>query len=250
VKLTLFVLAVSVSASCHRGSSEPRATLDSTTATTVGDSTDGSRRSLATAESTFLLRGLLVLKGDSGSFVGCGSDHGYRLIDRTGGRLRRVYDGLASRLGERVYAEVVGSVDPEVDRSKRAGGSLTVIELRRASPPGEISGCPRTDSRADLLARGNEPFWSVSVYANRIIFREPENLAGIEFPPSVPVAEKDRRVYRSKREGPAPREIEIVVQETGCTDSMSGEYLHLTAVVTLDDRRLEGCAVASGPRQE
>lgn len=247
-QLIALPLAASVgSAACHPGSGEPRYVEDSSAAASTApraDRPDASRSTAGAAPGTFM-RGMVVLRGDTASFAECGSDRARALIDATG-RLGGIYEQLAPLPGEPVYAEIVARLDPAHERDRAAPGTLTALELRRVSPAGESSGCARTDTRVDVLARGNEPFWSVSIYPDRIVFREPENLDGFEFPLGRSFPEKGRHVYRWNRDGPGPREIEIVLEETGCTDSMSGEYLHLTATVTLDGRVYSGCGVAAG----
>lgn len=148
-------------------------------------------------------------------------------MDWTGGVLARAHSSLAAGPGEAVYVEFLGAIGKAGPPGERE--SVTVVELLRASPSGEGSGCPRPAEEAEVMARGNEPFWRVDVFEDRIVFREPENIAGVEFPSGEALEEGARRVYRSTRQGAGPRDIEVALERRGCNDSMSGEYLHFTA---------------------
>jgi uncharacterized membrane protein len=134
-----------------------------------------------------------------------------------------------------VYVEALG----------RRSRAVTLLSLRRVVPLGEGGGCrmPPTDAR--VVARGNEPFWSVRVLGDRLVFSEPDAPDGIEVPAAPPVGLEGGLVYRSaddRHEAPA---LELVLEDRGCTDSMSGEYMHLTARVRVDGRTMSGCAYAA-----
>lgn len=193
-----------------------------------------------------LFRGEVALAGTQWSIRLCDSDADLPFMDRTNGVLQSAYQNLAGAPGERVFVEGLGRRDSSLAEAGAEGtATATIVKLRRASPLGESSACESPPSAAVVTAGGNEPFWSVTVFHDRIVFTEPENLTGIEFPPTGPVEEGSKRVYRSTRAGSQPSHIELALSDGGCTDSMSGAYLHMTAMVRLDDRALEGCAAES-----
>ena len=49
-------------------------------------------------------------------------------------------------------------------------------------------------------------------------------------------------VYKARRERAEGLWLELEITEAPCTDSMSGESFPYKAVVTFEDRRMEGCA--------
>lgn len=135
-----------------------------------------------------------------------------------------------------VYVEALG----------RRSGPVTLLSLRRVVPLGEGGGCRAPPADALVVARGNEPFWSVRVLGDRLVFSEPDAPDGIEVPAAPPVGLEERLVYRSADDRPGAPNIELVLEDRGCTDSMSGEYMHLTARVRVDGRTMSGCAYLAG----
>lgn len=196
------------------------------------------------------LRGIVVLGDGSPTFRACGDDAPRTLADSTNGVLRGAVDVLGGP-GQPVYVEGLGRVsgtsgDEPPARGQPADGAAeaaaTLVQVRRAVPLGEGSGCDQQATAALVVARGNEPFWHVAVLPDRIVFREPDAPDGIEFAPAAPVRQAGRVIYRSIREGAAPAAIELLLEDRGCTDSMSGEYMHLSAMAQVDGRTLSGCA--------
>jgi putative lipoprotein len=190
-------------------------------------------------------RGMVVLGHGAHSFRECGAVGDLVVVDSTSGELESAYAGLASDAREPVYVELIGRSGPPPSEDRGAGyaGWLVALELRRASPQGESFGCERQPLDALLLARGNEPFWNVTVSRTRILYQDPEHLDGIVFPPVPPELLGGRRLYRSERAGvDEPGDILIDAEPKPCRDSMSGEYFHMSAEVRLDGRVLRGCA--------
>ncbi len=95
----------------------------------------------------------------------------------------------------------------------------------------------------EVVARGNGPFWGVTISHAGIVFREPENLDGLAFPYSRPRIEGGRRVFRSTRPDSTARSIEVAIEEKPCGDGMSDESYRFTAAARLGDRELKGCAL-------
>lgn len=191
----------------------------------------------ATLRAAVPFRGILTVSASGGQFHPCGTAASRPVGEHKRGALEPIAR-LAADAVDSVYVEFLGTAAGEAD-------SVFVEELLRAAPLGESSGCRQPPQEAEAVARGNEPFWSVTVKQDQILFQEPENLDGLVFPAATPVDANGRRTYRSRREAGTPQTIEIVLERRGCSDSMSGEFMHLTAAVTLGARRLEGCAIST-----
>jgi uncharacterized membrane protein len=115
------------------------------------------------------------------------------------------------------------------------------------APLGEGGGCGETPDAAVVVARGNEPFWSVRVFSDRVAFAEPDDPDGLELPAVTSDTAGGRRTYRAAGAGAGTPAVKLVLEPRGCTDSMSGEYMHLTATVQVDGREMSGCGyVPSG----
>ena len=103
---------------------------------------------------------------------------------------------------------------------------------------------PRENGPPIRTARGNEPFWAVSLTGDEATFRTPDLPDGINY--------REGRwkrsgtsgvwVYRARRERAEGLWLELEITEAPCTDSMSGEAFPYKAAVTLEDRHMEGCA--------
>jgi len=86
---------------------------------------------------------------------------------------------------------------------------------------------------------GNEPFWSLEIDSTGMVFRTPEDSAGNRFPPSQPVLVGDTLRWNSANQ---VSEVEAIVVPQPCSDTMSDKTWTHKAIVTIDRRRLEGCA--------
>jgi len=93
-------------------------------------------------------------------------------------------------------------------------------------------------------ARGNEPFWAVSFEGEGATFRTPELPDGIKYREGRWKQEGATAewVYKARRERAEGLWISLEITEAPCTDSMSGESFPYKAVVTFEDKRMEGCA--------
>ena len=98
-----------------------------------------------------------------------------------------------------------------------------------------------TGAKPSVVAHGTEPFWGVTVADSGIVYASPE-VEGIVFPPAAPQTEGDETVYRSQRAGAEPRRIEVRLRARPCNNGMAERDFPVTAVVTLGDLRLTGCA--------
>lgn len=140
---------------------------------------------------------------------------------------------------EGVFVDVLG-VLVEDER----GGAVEVLEVRRAAWEG--GGCNGPEPALAFRAHGTEPFWSLSVLGETLIWRTPE-------------AERTlfhRGPYRADRgDWLVEGTIEPTIPGAGttpvltarfypepCRDAMSGAWFHMSAEVVLDGREYRGCA--------
>jgi uncharacterized membrane protein len=107
--------------------------------------------------------------------------------------------------------------------------------------------CTPAESGPSLKsARGNEPFWAVvfdSAGAGAT-YRTPELPDGIKYREGrwKRKGTAAEWVYRARRERAEGLWLELTITEAPCSDSMSGEAFPYKAVVTFEDKRMEGCA--------
>ena len=90
----------------------------------------------------------------------------------------------------------------------------------------------------ELVASGNEPFWSVEVEGGTLVYSTPEQMPGVTLH-----AEREDRpdgVLFHGRDG--DRAFELRITDEACQDSMSGWNFDFTARVAHGDRVLTGCA--------
>lgn len=122
----------------------------------------------------------------------------------------------------------------------------TSIDSSATSPESSLSSRPTATplipDSLELQALGNEPFWSVTVSREGMIYRDPERLEGIVFPAARGQNVEGRWIYRSSRPDSVPSRIEVVIEESPCSDGMSDERYRFTSHVQLDERHFDGCA--------
>jgi uncharacterized membrane protein len=99
----------------------------------------------------------------------------------------------------------------------------------------------QTPSSEKFVARGTEPFWSMTVSKNGIVYSSPE-IKKQTFPYVKPLTAEGRpadlmRVYRMKGNNM------LILKKVGaCSDGMSDNKYPYSAVLILGNKVLEGCA--------
>jgi uncharacterized membrane protein len=190
-------------------------------------------------------RGLISFGETTRSFTSCGQDRAYWVVDETGETLGEVYASLSNGRREPIYAELRGTLGPAKPEHAALGyaGELTVHFLAHAAPVGESRACGGIPPGMQYRAGGNEPFWSVEIGPNRIVFRQPDEPQRLLFPLVLPTTMPGAVVYESSTlDAPATR-IRITLEPNHCTDSMSGAYHTWSATVELRNRAFTGCAI-------
>jgi uncharacterized membrane protein len=95
----------------------------------------------------------------------------------------------------------------------------------------------------EFIVRGNEPFWSVTIARNGIVYSTPE-IRDRRYPYIAPRTAQGRppdlvRVYRLNGQ---PSGMLIIKKTTACSDTMSDTVYPYQATLILGDRVLDGCA--------
>lgn len=94
----------------------------------------------------------------------------------------------------------------------------------------------------EYVARGNEPFWSMTVTPDgELLFQTPENIDGARGPSTGPTREGTRLIFRATLRDEASTPVELTLDEQPCQDSMSGFSFAYTASAKVGDRTLTGC---------
>ena len=110
-----------------------------------------------------------------------------------------------------------------------------------AAPPATPGSKPITEVTA-FIAGGNEPFWSVEVDGDALIYSTPEQMPGLVLQATREVRDGNV-VYRGEHDG---REFELELRDQPCQDSMSGWRHDFTARFDWGATTMTGCARRTG----
>ena len=91
---------------------------------------------------------------------------------------------------------------------------------------------------AVFRALGNEPAWSLEIFADRLAVITELGARRTELRYAAPVVAGAQTTYRASDGG---HELVAIVERRACADSMSGEAFDAAATVTLDGATLRGC---------
>ena len=161
----------------------------------------------------------------------------------------------------------LASHEPSLDRGtsmfKRLAATLLVLVGfgcgPQSAPPGtsqtEAPVTPRGEALPDSLARadellgplalhalGTEPFWSVEITRQRIVYRDPDHLDGFIFPYAPPTTAGSRVIFEASRPDSTPHLIRVAIEQRACSDGMSDVEYRYGSEVRLDSLELRGCA--------
>jgi uncharacterized membrane protein len=177
------------------------------------------------AQTTF--RGTLRMHAQTAAFLACG--------DRTSLAVPEPSPDLS-----RIYAEAGGDAEGVFVelRGRRQRNTIIVTELIRMEP--ESRGCGEDAPRWEFRAFGNEPFWTVEVWPRRLVLYRPgEDAVSWDGP-----RRSRSGSARSYTAADARHQIELMIAQRPCRDTMTGSYYSFSASALIDGRRLEGCARA------
>ncbi len=228
-------LIVSIAA-CTRDPAAP------SSSESAGSDTTASDVERVPAESGLAIkRGVMTIAEERATFTPCDTKDELWVLDQSPGVLTQSLIEGQPAAPVSLYVEAYGERAPaeETPEAQGFGGVFVLEDILYAGVPNEVRGCDAPAPSYVVAARGNEPFWSVEVSDDHMIWRQPEAPTEIKFlEPQTLNAEGAVRYTVSTPE----HNLELMVHAQPCRDSMSGEYFAYTAKALLDGRELSGCA--------
>lgn len=102
----------------------------------------------------------------------------------------------------------------------------------------ESAGCQTGPAGNQLVAQGNEPFWSLLISQQGMLLEQPGQPALAM--PHIEEALPDGSLHYSSQAN--HEQLNLWISPQPCTDSMSGAYRHLTAHLEWQGQTATGCA--------
>jgi uncharacterized membrane protein len=205
----------------------------------VSELSSGPVEESPTDSSLSIKRGIVTSADDHALFQACDDKTQLWLIDEADGTVTQMLtEGDQSAFYIEAYGER-GAVPDTPPAAKAQAGAFVIEQLLYAGVVGEGRGCDQPAPDFLVLARGNEPFWSVKVTDNNMIWRQPDAPQESVFDELQSEDAEGSVTYRASAAG---RTLELAVDAQSCRDSMSGEYFAFTARALLDEKEFTGCA--------
>jgi uncharacterized membrane protein len=172
--------------------------------------------------------GMLSVSGEDLSFQPCGAASPVRVLDATGQRLAALVAELGGGRGS-IHAHLVLE-------------DGTARELRVAAP--ESGSCEGLLPPGEMQARGNEPFWNVTVDGSVAVWRSPDEPDGVEYRNGSWTAAGTTWRFQAMREVAGGTESLVVdFREAVCADSMSGARYPYSTFAARGITQYEGCGL-------
>ena len=102
-------------------------------------------------------------------------------------------------------------------------------------------------SRLLFLARGNEPFWGLRIFPERLRFNELGQVP-IELADPKDLSEPETGTWTWSAEGEEVS-ISVTIERRPCDDTMADVSYEYAASVRIGDRTLQGCAIRGGSEE-
>ena len=171
------------------------------------------------------LTGLLETGGEQWKMTPCGSSDAIEVLP--GGELQQLFRTVAQPGQTGIFVDIEGDLADQVLRPTR---------LIRMQSTGR--GCAaQTEPSARWVAAGPHPSWRLTIGDKGIEFdSDPGERSG----PSPVISEElpdGSRSFRTERDD----RLELWLYPQDCFNH-AGDYSHLTATLTVDGKRLSGCA--------
>ena len=132
------------------------------------------------------------------------------------------------------------TADPQ-DGATAPDTTASPAPVDASAPPATTANSPMVHVTA-FIAGGNEPFWSVEVDGDALIYSTPEQMPGLVLQ-ATREARDGNVVYRGEHDG---REFELELRDQPCQDSMSGWRHDFTARFDWGATTMTGCARRTG----
>ena len=130
--------------------------------------------------------------------------------------------------------------------------AFAVLVLAACSPAEEPAPPPEVPAPAPVLggvdlagpvrALGTEPFWSVDLTGTEMVYTAPEP-PELRAPRPEPVVQGTTATWEAETADGTRLKVTLIATE--CSDGMSDRTYPLTAMVTVGDRALTGCAAST-----
>jgi uncharacterized membrane protein len=224
-------------AGCGRKDEEARSAAAPTTpeATAALPAASTSPEELEAESALSIKRGVITLTAQTRSFRLCGSNVDLTLTDQLDGALDTAYTELGAKP---MYAEVYGERG-DAQPGSNAPNSFNVEELLFASGNNVAAACDTPLGKYELLARGNDPTWSVEIAQDSMTFRQTGAPTQIEFTAAETADAEGTVTYRA---GLDKYVLELTVAQRACRDVAANEYYAYTATARLNKLTFNGCA--------
>jgi uncharacterized membrane protein len=187
-------------------------------------------------------RGIAMVAQDRTTFRPCGENIELWLFDQTDGVLAQAFAAEATKGPAMIYIEAYGERAPVADDipdARAYGGTFVLEEVLYAGVQGEIRGCDAAPENYIVAARGSEPFWSVQVRDDGMLWKQPDDPKEIAL--GAPQTQDSEGAVRYHASG-AGHELELLIDARACRDPMSGEFFAYSAKAVLDAKEFSGCA--------
>jgi putative lipoprotein len=184
-------------------------------------------------------------RADSARAFECGEGPAFVLVPVLGGDVALELDRDVLRLTRQITASGARYSDGKVTVwNKGPEAMLELGGLRYQcieSRPRSI----RADARlrgVDFRATGNEPGWSLEMLPDRIVFLD-QGGARVTTPRPAPQIDpaSGETIYAAET---GAHHLRVVIRESECVDSMSGERSESSVAVEVDERAYRGCGYA------
>lgn len=183
-----------------------------------------------------------MLAQDRTTFRPCGETAELWLLDQTDGVLAQAFAAETMKGPAMIYIEAYGERAPVADDippARSYGGTFVLEQVLYAGVQSESRGCDAPPESYSVAARGNEPFWSVQVREDGMVWKQPDDPKEIAL--GAPQTQDSEGTVRYRASG-GGHELELLIDAQACRDSMSGEFFAYTAKAVLDGEELSGCA--------
>lgn len=196
----------------------------------------------ATTPPTERLQGVITQDQERLVLRTCQGQRQLELIDTATTGLPDDAHALLGDGAQSLFADVRGELVSRPDGS----GQLKLTRVYRLQHEGH--GC-NADNFQQLMLRasGNEPFWSLRITRQGMLFERPDH------PPlALPYLEEQLPGGQASFSSEADdQQLSLWVAPQRCVDSASGAVSHLSAELRLDDgQTLRGCAYYGGARND
>jgi uncharacterized membrane protein len=180
-----------------------------------------------------MVRGTVYAGTDQITFRACDGSGIVSALDSTGGRLLPTYRFLRPPSEEGMYVLARTAQSP--------GGQIVLREIEFARRPVPEENCDQSAPDYQLVARGINPNWRVTVRTSGIEFAQDSEPRSIGFPSVAPDDSGGVIRYQASAAAGGPRAFHLLLTPGTCNEGR-GVYASMQAALVLDGRTLFGCA--------